>query len=141
MSKSIKFWTALVALFAISASPLYAQTHTPSDSLSLPEYREREALDLVEEVALHPVDAPFIDVPLAVVLMRDALHGVVVVHPGLRDIVAHGLADGRGRNLQHLRQVRGGGGVKPHEDRHAVHGLTLQGSLHALLRVHTDSII
>ena len=63
-----------------------------------------EAGDLVVRPRLDPMDAPVVDVPFAVVLVDDALHGGVVVDPGHADVVAHDQVDLLRRDLQRLGQ-------------------------------------
>ena len=77
--------------------------------------------------------------PLAVALVDDAFHVVVVVDPGHADVVAqHDVEIARG-NLEELRQENAGPGVEPHEDRDAVGRLSPQGGIHPLLGVHGPS--
>ena len=51
--------------------------------------------NLVEAMTFFPGDAPPVGVGFAIVLVLNAFHGVVVVDPGLADVVAHGFAEGR----------------------------------------------
>ena len=92
--------------------------------------------DLVEGPLLDPLDAPGIDVRLAVALVDDALHAVVVVHPGHADVVAQHVVDARRRDLERFGQQAARAGLEPHEDRDAVGRLVSQGGIDALFAVH-----
>jgi len=99
---------------------------------------QRPVRDLIETVVHLPPDAPIVGMSLAGGFVDDALHGVVVVDPGLADVVAHGLADVGGRDFQQFAQMFGRAGVKPHEDRDAIDGLSTKGGVNALLAGHTE---
>ena len=93
---------------------------------------QREGFDLVKRVALDPLHAPEVEVRVAVAAVHDAFHGVVVVDPGLADVVAHGLGHVRGRNLQQRGEMAGRVGMKPHEDRDPIGGLATESGVDAL---------
>ena len=69
---------------------------------------------------LDPLDAPGIDVRLAVALVDDAFHAVVVVDPGHPHVVAqHDVEVGR-REPRRTWPAGARSGMEPHEDRDAV---------------------
>ena len=86
------------------------------------------------------MDAPVVDVSLAVVLVDDALHGGVVVHPGHAHIVAHDQIDLSRWNFQRLGKDGRGLRVEPHEDRDAIDRLAPQGGMDALFGVHVSTV-
>jgi hypothetical protein len=98
--------------------------------------RQRKAFDLVEAVLLHPADTPPVLVPLALGLVHHTLHGVVVVHPRLPDIVAHGFRHAGRGDFQHGGQLCGGLRVKPHEDGHSIYRPLLECAVHPFARGH-----
>ena len=97
--------------------------------------------DLIVRPFLHPLDAPGIDVPLAVALVDDSLHVVVVVDPGHADVVAQHVVDTRRRNLEQLGQQAARAGMKPHEDRDPVGRLASQSRVHAMFGIHGVAVV
>ena len=97
---------------------------------------QRRAPDLVEVALLHPLHTPRVHVRIAVAFVHHSLHGMVVPHPRLADVVAHHLGHELHRDLQSRCKSSGRVRVEPHEDRHPVHRLTPQRRMNALLRQH-----
>jgi hypothetical protein len=97
---------------------------------------QREPRNLVEAMPPQPCDAPPIPMRFAVPLMNDPFHGVVIVDPGLPDVVPHGVRNGGNGNLQQTAKLAGGIGMEPHEDRDTVHRLLAQRGIDALFRSH-----
>jgi hypothetical protein len=75
---------------------------------------------LVEVPFFDPRDPPVVCMGITVVFMDDPLHGVVVSHPPLVDVVAKEIGHQRRGNAERRSEKIGGNRVEPHEDRYTV---------------------
>jgi len=64
-------------------------------------------------------------VRIALVFVDDPFHGVVVVDPGLVNVITHGLRHPAGGDPEQLAQPLGSLRMKPQEDGNTIDGLLL----------------
>ncbi len=59
--------------------------------------------DLIEGADPDPIDAPDVDVSFALVLMNDALHGMIAADPRLANVITHRFGNESLRDLKFFR--------------------------------------
>ena len=94
---------------------------------------EGKSGNLVEPVLPGPLHAPKVHVRFAFVLVNDSFHRVVVVHPGLPDVIAHGLRQREAGISSKPGKPLGGLRMKPHEDGKPIDRLPPKGGMYTLL--------
>ena len=97
---------------------------------------QRESRDLIETELLGPFHSPEIHVRFAFTLVNDTFHRVVVIDPGLPNVIPHGLRQTRSRYLEESSKPLGGLRMKPHKDRNTIDGFPSQRCMDALFTIH-----
>src|SRR5512147_193745 len=94
--------------------------------------------DLIERSLLHPRDPPVVGVGLPFMFVNNPLHGMVVPHPGLTDVIPERICDTGWRNLKEGSEPGRCLRMKPHPDGDPVCRLLPEGGMDTVTRRHVQ---
>jgi hypothetical protein len=77
-------------------------------------------------------------VGLPFMLMENPLHGMVVPHPGLTDVIPERICNKRGRKFEERSEPGRCVRMEPHPDRHTVDRLLLERGTDTITRRHVQ---